>query len=194
MTYISEDSLRELEQIDLETIHARYGEDVSMGDYYVGILPRELRLYDLETGSFTVIASTKEDQYAVSTDAGFVYGKKVLYLCGDTLYVFDMDQAESFALITMEGIINYFLRDHKAIFIVEGDGADFAENTIRIYWADLDDGIPVQLGNEGNTEVAVFNPLYECDSFFLGYYKSAYYMIDKADYYADCYENVILAR
>lgn len=122
MTYISEDSLRELEQIDLETIHARYGEDVSMGDYYVGILPRELRLYDLETGSFTVIASTKEDQYAVSTDAGFVYGKKVLYLCGDTLYVFDMDQAESFALITMEGIINYFLRDHKAIFIVEGDG------------------------------------------------------------------------
>ena len=68
MTYISEDSLRELEQIDLETIHARYGEDVSMGDYYVGILPRELRLYDLETGSFTVIARSRTWMWSIWWD------------------------------------------------------------------------------------------------------------------------------
>lgn len=159
------------------------------------IMPRELRLYDLETGSFTVIASTKKDHYAVSSDACHIYGEQVLYQCKDTLYIFDMDKVESTAFITMEGIINYSLRDHKVFFIVrDGDGGETAEDTLHFYWADLDDGIPVRLENDGNTEVAVFNPLYECGSFFVGYYKGAHYIIDKADYYTDCYENAILAR
>jgi hypothetical protein len=39
---------------------------------------------------------------------------------------------------------------------------------------------------------ALYESLYECDSFFVGYYKGGYYIITKADFYADEYGNVKL--
>jgi hypothetical protein len=39
---------------------------------------------------------------------------------------------------------------------------------------------------------ALYELLYECDSFFVGYYKGGYYIITKADFYADEYGNVKL--
>lgn len=194
VTYITEESLQELDEMDEETLRERYGENANFEEYYRNIMPRELRLYDLETGDFTVIADTEREHYAASTDFCYTYGKKVLYQCGDTLYLFDLDEAKSSALLTMEGIINYSLMDHKAFFVAEeGEESYYEGGPIGFYWADIDDGVPVRLENAGNTEVAEFNALYECDSFFIGYYKSAYYRIDKEDFYADCYENAVLA-
>ena len=194
VTYVTAETEREFDEIDEETIHARYGEDVSPAQYYLRIMPCELRLYELETGDFTVVADTVNDHYAASSDFCYTYGKKVLYQCGDTLYLFDLEEAKSSAVLTMEGIINYSLMDHKAFFIVEeGEESYINGGPIGVYWADIDDGVPVRMTNAGNTHVAEFNALYEGDSFFIGYYKSAYYKIDKEDFYADRYENAVLA-
>ena len=57
---------------------------------------------------------------------------------------------------------------------------------------DFDDGIPVKLGNGGNTEHMEFSIIEEGASFFVGPWRDGTYIISKEDFYADRYENAQL--
>jgi hypothetical protein len=183
--------------MDTEAFYATYGENSNYSRYCQRTEKYELRVYDLATGEFRVVADTEQDHLVRYSDFLYAYGKQALYQCGDTLYLFDMDNGQSTAVLSMEGIVNYWLQDHKVFTIVldsvkEGGSIYAADDTISIYWMDMDGGPLTKLGNAGNTSTMEFNTLYECDSFFVGYYKGGYYIITKADFYADEYGNVKL--
>lgn len=183
-----------------DEFHAQYGSgyETSYGRYEKWERKHELRLYDLATMEYTMIASTERDQLRPYTDSNHTYGKQTIYLCGDTLYIIDLETGESSELLTMEGLINWWLMDGKAFFIVHDgvkDGASVytSYDSLSIYWADLENPVPVQLNNGGVADVMTFSINYEGNGFFIGNYNSLAHVISKADFYAEQYENTPLA-
>lgn len=139
----------------------------------------ELRLYDPSGTSYTVIANQDRDDYVPYSDPNNHYGSKCCYLCGNTLYTLDADTGESTALLTPEEpVVNYWLMDNKIFYITHNEADE-----VYIYYADLNDCIPVQLQNCGNTEVMVFGVSGEGNDYFAADMQ----VISKADFYAENY-------
>ena len=148
----------------------------------------ELRLYCLSDDSYTVISTEKENGYIPAIDPSVTYGSVVLFREKDTLCLYDLDKLEKRELLTAENISNYWILDNK-VFYIQGDSPQGTPGrTISIYYADLETGQPVRLGNGGNTEVMDFGIHWEGDSFFVGLWKGGNYIIPKADFYLDNYE------
>lgn len=165
---------------------AAYGENASYSRYELHETASELRLYDVNNGSYRVIAS---DGFVNHIDPLANNGTLSLYLVNDDLYIFDMETQESRILLTKEGIINYWILDNKAFIICE-DGAYYdLEAPTRFYYASLDDGVLVPFDEE-NTGNMTFGLTSETENCFIGVYNDDFYWIKKEDFYADRYDKV----
>ena len=174
---------------------AQYGENASYDRYLSRSELVELRLYNADASVCTVVASTERDGMVATGDPASAYGKEVVYQCNDTIYLLNVDTGESRAVVTMENIINYWVMDHKVFLIASNLPwyiASDPNKEIGIYCADFDDGIPVKLGNGGNTQGMEFSVSEEGTSYFIGIYHDGKYIISKEDFYADRYENALL--
>ena len=174
---------------------AQYGENANYGRYLARCDNMELRLYNSDASVCTVIATTEKDGLIATVDPCTAYGKEVVYQCGDTMYLLNVDTGEYRALVAMENIVNYWVMDHKIFMITSNLPwyiASDPSKEISIYYADFDDGIPVKLGNGGNTQVMEFGISEEGTSFFVGNWRDGTYKISKEDFYADRYENAEL--
>ena len=176
---------------------AEYGENASYGRYLARCDYKELRLYNADASVCTVIATTDRDGLISTVDPASAYGKEVVYQCNDTMYLLNVDTGEYRALVAMENIVNYWVMDHK-IFMITSNLPWYISSDpnmeISIYYVDFDDGIPVRLGNGGNTQVMEFGISQEGTSFFIGSWNGGDYIISKEDFYADRYENAELMK
>ena len=83
-------------------------------------------------------------------------------------------------LLTAENqIVNFWLMDHKIFYITNNDAGE-----AYFFYAGLDDLVPVQLKNGGNTSSMVFSMSYEGNDFFAADRK----VLSKADFYAEKYD------
>lgn len=174
---------------------AQYGDNASYGRYLTRCDNMELRLYNADASVCTVIATTEKDGLIATVDPATAYGKEVVYQCGDTMYLLNLDTGESRAVVTMENIVNYWVMDHKIFMITSNLPwyiASDPSKEISIYYAEFDDGIPVKLSNGGNTQHMEFSIIQEGISFFIGSWHDGDYIISKEDFYADRYENAEL--
>ncbi len=139
----------------------------------------QLRLYNPETWEYEVLVDYKQDNYVFSADLSFCYGSLVSYLCGNTLYTFDAETAQTKELLTpQEPVVNYWLMDQKIFYITQKN------NEYHYYYADLTDCTPVQLKNGGNTQTMEFSISYEGVDFFADNRSK---VISKEDFYAENY-------
>lgn len=173
------------QRLSLEEYMAQYGggEDEYWG-YVLDTEYYELRLYDRNTGEYRVLTDTNQGYYP-TVDPNTTYGYDVVYVVGDGVFLVNAETGQTRQLLTQEGIINYFLLDHR-VFFVTRDG-DEKTGPIKIWHADISDGTPVQLENDGNAEHAVYGLRGEGESFFIDY-KGV--RLSKQDFYAENYENV----
>lgn len=141
----------------------------------------QLRLYDPETWEYTVIADYEQDGFLPTADPALRYGDLTPYQCGNTLYLFDAGTGEKRELLTaQEPIIIYWIMDHKVFYITRTE-----DKYTCVYYADIDDGIPVQLENQGNTESMVCSISFEGNDFFSA---PGFYTISKEDFYNENYD------
>lgn len=139
----------------------------------------ELRFYDLSATDYTVIAEKGCDGYVTFSDPSNHYGSKCLYLCNNTLYTLDADTGESTELLTPENrVVNYWLMDNKVFYITNDENGK-----AYFFYADLNDCVPVQLQNNGNTEYMVFSMSGEGNDYFAADRK----VLSKSDFYAENY-------
>lgn len=140
----------------------------------------ELRLYDATCSSYQVIAENNADGYVTTPDPNSHYGNLFCYLCRNTLYTLDADTGTVTELLTAENqIVNFWLMDHKIFYITNNDAGE-----AYFFYAGLDDLVPVQLKNGGNTSSMVFSMSYEGNDFFAADRK----VLSKADFYAEKYD------
>ena len=140
----------------------------------------ELRLYDATCSGYQVIAENNADGYVTTPDPNSHYGNLFCYLCGNTLYTLDADTGTVRPLLTAENqIVNFWLMDHKIFYITNNDAGE-----AYFFYAGLDDHVPVQLKNGGNTSSMVFSMSYEGNDFFAADRK----VLSKADFYAEKYD------
>ena len=169
-----------------EEFFAEYGENASYNRYFRHATAQELRLYDLNDGTYVTIAS---DGLIDQIDPLANNGTLSLYYVEDDLYVFDMETLESRLLLTRENIVNFWILDGKA-FIISKDGhyTDMSAPT-RFHYASLEDGILVPFDEE-NTGDMTFGLCAETENCFIGVYNDSFYWITKEDFYADRYDRV----
>ena len=178
-----------------EEFEAQYGENANYNRYINRSGHVELRLYNIDASVCSVVASTEKNGMLPYCESNNVYGKEVLYKCNDTMYLLNLDTGESWAVVTMENIVNFWVMDHKIFLIVSNMPwyiSSDPNREISIYYVDFDDGIPVKLGNGGNTERMEFSIHQEGGSFLVGLWNDGHYIISKEDFYADRYENAQL--
>lgn len=178
-----------------QEFEAQYGENANYNRYINRSGYVELRLYNIDASICSVVASTEKNGMLPYCESNNVYGKEVLYKCNDTMYLLNLDTGESRAVVTMENIVNFWVMDHKIFLIVSNMPWYISSDPnmeISIYYVDFDDGIPVKLGNGGNTQVMEFGISQEGTSFFIGSWNGGDYIISKEDFYADRYENAEL--
>lgn len=185
------------DQLSEAEFEAQYGENASYGRYLGRSAYRELRLYNADASICTVVASTEKDGLIPWSESNLISGKELVYQCNDTMYLLNLDTGESRAVVTMENIINFWVMDHKIFLITTNLPwyiASDPDMVVSIYAVDFDDGIPVKLGNGGNTQVMEFGISEEGTSFFIGSWNGGDYIISKEDFYADRYENAELMK
>lgn len=178
--------------LTIEEFQTEYGENAVYGRYLSRIHFKELRLYNADASVYTVVASSEKDSLIPTGDPSHAYGKELVYQCGNTVYLLNVDTGESRAVVTMENIVNYWVMDHKIFLITQNVPWDIIPDpnkVVSIYVVDFDDGVPVKLGNGGNSEHMEFSIHQEGTSFFVGRWKGGLYRISKEDFYADRYEN-----
>ena len=180
--------------LEPEAFAEQYGENANYGRYLDVETVRELRLYDSKTMEYTVIASTRQDRFVRSGDPAVVSGKLVIYQCGDTIYTLNVDTGETTQILTMEGIINYWMMDEKVFLITQnlpGYISSGPELELGFYYADLGSGELHKLENGGNTRAMEFSIIREGEGFFIGNWNGGTCLISKADFYAENYENAV---
>ena len=148
----------------------------------------ELRLYDLNDGTYHVLADSKADGYAYSVDPHLAYDGKLLYQLGDELWLYDLSDGTASLQLKQTNVVNYFILDSR-IFTITRNG----EDGYAFYCTDIG-GKTVPLSNDGYTDYLRFTPTWETASYFIGIYESnsGYYQISKADFYAGNYKSAAL--
>ena len=143
------------------------------------------RLWDMESGDYTVVADHNKDGYIMTADPAQVYGMEHIYQCGDQLRLLNLESGESRTLLTMEDIIHYWVMDSKAFIITE------TEAGYRFWVADLQDGKPVELVGATNEHGIAMSPFQEGGSFFRALGDNGQCVISKEDFYAVRFENAV---
>lgn len=171
-----------------EEFHQQYGEDASYGRYKQLNSGRELRLYDLESGEYTVLASA-EDGFTLEPDGMSTYGTKSLYKMGNDLHLYDIATGEDRLFVTMDNIVNYWLFDHEVFIITKSDTYFDPDVEYRYYYASLEDGVPVEVGRNSDGQMA-FMPYVETANCFYGIYADDQRRswITKEDFFAGNYD------
>lgn len=171
-----------------EEFHQQYGEDASYGRYKQLNSGRELRLYDLESGEYTVLASA-EDGFTLEPDGMSTYGTKSLYKMGNDLHLYDIATGEDRLFVTMDNIVNYWLFDHEVFIITKSDTYFDPDVEYRYYYASLEDGVPVEVGRNSDGQMA-FMPYVETANYFYGIYADDQRRswITKEDFFAGNYD------
>lgn len=166
----------------------QYGEDTNYGRYLLRERGYEYRIYDLDNGEYTVLASTK-DGLVTPSDSANIHGTKILYLMDNDLRLYDLATGEDRHIMTMENIINYWLFDDVAILITQ-DGAYYdLEAETHYYYVSLEDGVPVEVGRNSEGQMA-FMPYVETANCFYGIYADDQRRswITKEDFFAGNYD------
>ena len=167
-----------------EEFVAEYGSDRSYGNYLLRETNCELRLYNSDFDDYTVLTST-EQGFLPYSENNMTYGKELVYVEGDKVFLVNIDTGEIRYLLSLNGIINYWFMDEKVFLIArEGDVLD-PKAPISLWYADVTDGVLVQMENGGRTDYMVFSVGYEGQSFFLGTNGS---FISKTNFYAENYD------
>ena len=148
----------------------------------------ELRLYDLDDGTYHVLADSKADGYAYSVDPHLAYDGRLLYQLGDELWLYDLSDGTASLQLKQTNVVNYFILDSR-IFTITRNG----EDGYAFYCTDIG-GKTVPLSNDGYTDYLRFTPTWETASYFVGIYESnsGYYQISKADFCAGNYKSAAL--
>lgn len=169
-----------------EEYAAEHGDLTNYGNYAFWDLERELRLYDSNFNNYTALTST-EQGFVPYSENNMTYGKELVYAEGNGVFLVNVDTGESRQLLTLEGIINYWLMDQKVFLISrEGNVLD-ADSPMSLWYADITDGELVRMENGGRTDIMAFSIGYEGQGFFLSTTQN---YISKADFYAEDYENI----
>ena len=186
------------EPLDNETFLAQGGTEREYADYiftyYAENTVTELRVYDLPTGEYTLLADSKRDGLEVSPDPALCYENQLIYQLNDSLYLYGLDEGTSRKLLSQKNIINYWLLDARAFYITYTH-----EDGYEIYHADMKTGISIQLSNQGSTESMLFSITGETIDNFIGVYTTLssngrICWISKVDFYANNYSNAQLAQ
>lgn len=148
----------------------------------------ELRLYDLDRDTFTVLADSKADGYLQPTDFRMCLDDLLLYRLGNSLWTYDLSTGKKKLQLTQVGLINYMFLDDKLLMITQDESG-----ARGCYLAELD-GEPIPLASAMNEGRMRFSAAYETPHYFVGIFagNSGYYKISKTDFYAGRYENVTL--
>lgn len=148
----------------------------------------EFRLYDLNSGTYTVLADSKADGYLQPIDFRMCLDDLLLYRLEDSLWIYDLSTGEKTLQLTQANLVNYMFLDGKILTITQDESG-----LCGCCLAELD-GEPIPLTSAMNEGRMRFSPAYETPQYFVGIFagNSGYYKLSKADFYTGRYENVTL--
>jgi len=175
-----------------QAFEMQYGEGYSYARYLERASYRELRLYDMETQEYIVVADSKENGFVRTVDPCRIYDKQFVYQCEDTMYLLDLDTGESEEVVTADNIVNYWVMDEKIFLITSNMDTlidSHPDEEASFWYIGFHDRELVQLENDGRSDVMVFGIYQEGGTFFIGLWNNGTYLISKEDFYAERYEN-----
>ena len=173
--------LEEQDFLAQEEFYAQYGEDCSYGRYLVRSANYELRLYDADFSNYTVVTST-ERGFVPYSEPGTTYGKELVYVEDDTIFLLNVDTGENRRLLSKENILGFYFLDHKIFFTTQEDSVLKTDSPMAFWCVDITDGELIQLKNGGRTDYMVHGITWEGQSFFLD---SMNVYISESDFYAE---------
>ena len=150
---------------------------------------KELRLYDLRSGTYTVLVDSRADGYLSPTAPSMcLHDDLLLYRLGNSLWTCDLTTNENTQQLTQEDLINYMFWDGKILVLTRD-----AKEARACYIVPLG-GAPVELVSAMGENGMRFSPAYETPQYFVGLFdgRSGYYKISKADFFAGRYDDVTL--
>ena len=150
---------------------------------------QEIRLYDLRSGTYTVLVDSRADGYLVPTaNIGCIQDDLLLYQLDKSLWTYDLATGENTYRLTQEDLINYMFEDGKILTITRD-----ANKVLGCYITPLG-GEPTELVGAMGEDCIRFGSAYETPQYFVGIFdgQRGYYKISKADFFAGRYDNVTL--
>ena len=143
-----------------------------------------LELWDLDTGERTVVAD-QAGGLKLTADPNAVYGYKVVYQVGDSVYVYDLERETAGKELTLPNIVNYWIQDDHIFAITKDEN-----NHYDVYYQAAGSGELVHMENGGLTSGMMFSILEETQSCFIGKWEgnSGDFIIQKDDFYAERYD------
>lgn len=150
---------------------------------------QELRLYDLHSGDYTVLADSLADGYISPTEyGGCIQDDLLLYQLNKSLWTYDLATGENTYRLTQADLVNYSFEDGKILTITRD-----ANKVLDCYITPLG-GEPAELAGAMGEDCIRFGSAYETPQYFVGLFdgQRGYYKISKADFFAGRYDNVTL--
>lgn len=147
-------------------------------------LTSELRRYDLETLSYTLLDKDADSSPVLFSDNNSCYEAELIYLLGDSIRLCNIETGFVETLVTAENIINGWLMDKRLFYLTY-------DTEISVHVQDMSTGETFVLDNAGETDVVAFSSHSETDNAFVGLYHGQRAWIDKADYYSGRYDRAI---
>ena len=150
---------------------------------------KELRLYDLRSGTYTVLVDSRADGYTEPTEyGGCIQDDLLLYQLDKSLWTYDLATGENTYRLTQEDLVNYSFEAGKILTITRD-----ANKVLDCYITPLG-GEPAELAGAMGEDCIRFGSAYETPQYFVGLFdgQRGYYKISKADFFAGRYDNVAL--
>lgn len=151
----------------------------------------ELRLYDIDSGEYKVLASGND--LVMSERGKMCYGNVIVYdmLNHDTgestLWLYDLDTAQSVSIAKDKWIVEYVILDGKVIYNVSHNREDggYTFHCVDIYTGEIS-----QIENQGQTDYMRFGIAEETLNYFIASDGIIRQSLSKEDYYRDDYSSV----
>lgn len=151
----------------------------------------ELRVYDIVSGEYEMLASGSD--LVVSERGKMCYGNVIVYdmLNHDTgestLWLYDLDTAQSVCIVKDNWIVEYIILDGKVIYNVSHHQED---GGYTFHCVDIYTGEVLQIENQGQTDYMHFGIAGETLDYFIASDGIIRQSLSKADYYGDNYSSV----
>lgn len=160
---------------------------------------REVRLYDVEDGSFTDLTELLQlgresipNMYLASDFSSGCHGPHLIYLLDQTICLYDFTTNQARTLFEEPNLCMAQLADGRLIYLTRPQ-----DGQLHLYAYHLETGEAAEIYNDGNQEVMAFSIDGETAETFVGIYcKDGNFRngwIYKDDFYAGCYENVVFS-
>ena len=81
----------------------------------------ELRMYDLNSGTYTVLADSKADGYLQPIDFRMCLDDLLLYRLENSLWTYDLSTGEKTLQLTQANLVNYMFLDGKILTITQDE-------------------------------------------------------------------------